>query len=329
MPFGSPTPKEDVEGQKGSERPSSTTTTTPELVINMNVPDEDTRDSVDMACPTPPRQVSPDGSGPPPVVGGAADPKKESESPPTSITTPELSVVVSPDGSRPPPVVGGAADPKKDSESPPTSITTPELSVVVTPDGSRLPPVLGGVADPKESESPPTTITTPELDLPAARTSPLPSTSTTPPDEIVHSSQVNNLDMFKDDEIDFEDLMVAECSNMTQAMRNASLLHFQTARLSTRRACSLLLSLPPRKLPRSVPEVMQTPATMPMSWPTYCLQLQMRNNQHSKKMFRKREMLMKWEKFRRRRRKRRRSLWRKDNLKLSASPCFTGKNHRP
>ena len=59
-------------------------------------------------------------------------------------------------------------------------------------------------------------ITTPELDLPPARTSPLPSTSMAPPDEIVPSSQVSNLDMFKDDDIDFEDLMVAECSHITQ-----------------------------------------------------------------------------------------------------------------
>ena len=79
--------------------------------------------------------------------------------------------------------------------------------------------MVGGVADPKESESPPTTITTPELDLPVARTSPLPSTSTAPPDETVPSSQLSNLDMFKDDDNDFEDRMVAECSNMTQAMR--------------------------------------------------------------------------------------------------------------
>ena len=89
----------------------------------------------------------------------------------------------------------------------------------VSPDGSRPPPVVGGVAEHKESESPPTTITTPELDLPPARTSPLPSTSTAPPDENVPSSQVSNLDMFKDDDIDLEDLMVAECSNITQAMR--------------------------------------------------------------------------------------------------------------
>ena len=115
-------------------------------------------------------------------------------------------------------MAGGAANPKE-IESPPTTITTPELSVVVSPDGSRPPPVVGGVADPKEIESPPTTITTPELDLPAARTSPFPSTSMAPPDETVPSSQVNNLDMFKDDGIDLEDLMVAECSNMTQAMR--------------------------------------------------------------------------------------------------------------
>ena len=89
----------------------------------------------------------------------------------------------------------------------------------VSPDGSRPPPVAGGAAEPKESESPPTTITTPELDLPAARTLPLPSTSTTLPDEPVPSSQVSNLDMFKDDDIDLEDLMVAECSYMTRVMR--------------------------------------------------------------------------------------------------------------
>ena len=65
------------------------------------------------------------------------------------------------------------------SESPPTTITTPEISVVVpvSPDGSRPHPVVGGVAEPQESESPPSTITTPEL--PPARTSaPLPSTPT-------------------------------------------------------------------------------------------------------------------------------------------------------
>ena len=65
----------------------------PELVIDMTLPDEDTSDSVDMVSPTPPpQQVSPDGSRPPPVAG-VAEPK-ESESPPTTITTPELSVVV-------------------------------------------------------------------------------------------------------------------------------------------------------------------------------------------------------------------------------------------
>ena len=79
--------------------------------------------------------------------------------------------------------------------------------------------MVGGVADPKESESPPTTITTPELDLPPARTLPLPSTSMSPPDETVPSSQVSNLGMFKDDDIDLEDLMVAECSHITQGMR--------------------------------------------------------------------------------------------------------------
>ena len=74
--------------------------------------------------------------------------------------------------------------------------------------------------EPKEdSESPPTTITTPELDLPAARTSPLPSTTTAHPDQTVPSSQVSNFDMFKDDDIDLEDLMLAECSHITQAMR--------------------------------------------------------------------------------------------------------------
>ena len=51
MPFGSPTPKEDVEGQKGSEHPSSTTTSMPELVIDMNVPDEATTD-MDMVSPS-------------------------------------------------------------------------------------------------------------------------------------------------------------------------------------------------------------------------------------------------------------------------------------
>ena len=40
-----------------------------------------------------------------------------------------------------------------------------------------------------------------------------------PPDETVPFNQVSNLDMFKDDGIDLEDLMVAECSHMTQAMR--------------------------------------------------------------------------------------------------------------
>ena len=102
MPFGSPIPT-DVEGQEGSrpppvaggeaetsDRPSSTrsvstpsTTTTPECVIDMTLPDEDTSYIVDMVSPTPPHQVPPDGSRPPPVVGGVADPKKESESPPS------------------------------------------------------------------------------------------------------------------------------------------------------------------------------------------------------------------------------------------------------
>ena len=88
------------------------------------------------------------------------------------------------------PVAGGVAEPKE-SESPPTTITTPEISVVVqvAPDGSRPPPVAGGPAEAKkESESPPTIITTPEQDLPAARASPLPSTSTAPPDETVPTS---------------------------------------------------------------------------------------------------------------------------------------------
>ena len=82
MPFGSPTPS-DVEGQEGSrpppvaggeaettDRPSSTRsvstpsiTTTPELGIDMTRPDQDTSDSVE---------------------------PKESESPPYTITIPEL-----------------------------------------------------------------------------------------------------------------------------------------------------------------------------------------------------------------------------------------------
>ena len=144
-----------VEGQEerkpplgeGDEAETSTrsvstpsTTTTPELVIDMTLNDQDTSDRVDMVSPTPPpQQLSCHSSRPPPVAGGVAEPK-ECESPPTTITTPEVSVVVqvAPDGSRPPPVVGGAAEPKE-SESPPTTITTPELSVVVqvASDGSR------------------------------------------------------------------------------------------------------------------------------------------------------------------------------------------------
>ena len=141
------------------------------------------------------------------------------------------------------PVIVLPADHHPLNRHPPPS---PELYVVVpvAPDGSRPPPVVGGVANPKETESPPTTITTPELDLPPARTSRLPSTSTAPPDETVPSSQVSNLDMFKDDDLDLEDLMVADCSHSTQEMRKHIISPF-----SDSQTCSLLLSSPPRKLP--------------------------------------------------------------------------------
>ena len=40
-----------------------------------------------------------------------------------------------------------------------------------------------------------------------------------PPDETVPSSQGSNFDMFKEDDIDLEDMMAAECSHITQEMR--------------------------------------------------------------------------------------------------------------
>ena len=89
-----PTPVAGCEAET-SDHPSSTrsvsipsTTTMPELVIDLTLPDPDTSDSVDTVSHTPPpQQVTSHSSRPPPVAGGASEPK-ENESTPTTITTP-------------------------------------------------------------------------------------------------------------------------------------------------------------------------------------------------------------------------------------------------
>ena len=191
-PFGSPTPTLPVAGGEAEASDHPFSTLSPLTTIT-------TDDQANVAAS--PIRVQVEGqeeSRLPPVAGGEAETSDRpsstrSVSTPSTTATPELVIEMT----------------LPDEESEIVDMVSPTPPQQVALDSSRPPPVADGAAESKASESPPTTITTPELELPPARTSPLPSASMAPPDETVPSCQDSNLDVFKDDDIDLENLMVA------------------------------------------------------------------------------------------------------------------------